>query len=145
MHTHLYARTYIHRQNTHTHAYIHTHTQTHTHKHTNTQTHTHKHTYTHTHTHTPKCVAMLPTILHINFTLSSLSHEECYPSFHCCIQLPPASQCTHFESLNYVFEFRRQLPCICVLTHLHFAGEAIIRSIRHVCPLLDWGEGHAGR
>ena len=28
----------------------------------------------------PQFVSILPTVLHINVMLSSLSHEECYPS-----------------------------------------------------------------
>ena len=38
-------------------------------------------------------VSILPTVLHINIMLSSLSHEECYPSFVIAIAIIPVTPC----------------------------------------------------
>ena len=62
---------------------------------------------------------MLPTISHINFMLSSLSHDECYPNFNCRYASYLLLQNVHVLNLNYTFLFRNQMYhfCVRVLTH----------------------------
>ena len=62
----------------------------------------------------PQIVSMLPTILHINFMLPSLSHEDCYPSFDYRCVRSLLLQNGYILKLNYAFEFRRYMSNVCV-------------------------------
>jgi len=68
---------------------------------------------------------MLATIVHINFTLSFLSHEHGCHSFHCCYASYLLLQNIHMLNLNYAFEFRSQVSRVFVPVLCSYPGTSL--------------------